>query len=435
LLVGAALALLCVGALAGSAQAEPAFGDSDWVAPTNRPAVGSPADPGPRVAPKDHEPTGVSILRLPFRLLFLPLRLVAIGAEKAVGLSVFDLNPGPSIKPQPRWKLDPVVTTEPGAGIILTRRLDPHGNAKMYATGTYAWDEGRKGKFVYRTSQDDAPRGLHLEGTYTYKANKTFYGIGNASTLANKSIWLGEETRAAGLLHFGKPVRKELRLVGTYSKISARSGYNGPAGVPSAEDQFTPAEVPFLVRGSRVYSFGVAADGGLLDQVREPRRGVAARLSAEQFKAADTSDLDYRRYHTEARVFVPVFARRRVFAMRILHDWVDPAAGSPAVPYYRLPETNDDLRFPGYKVHRFTDNHLVLAQAEYRWEISGKLMAALEASAGEVASTASRLRYDQRHEAYGLGLRYSYRDRMGARVDAAKGSEGLNFALTLEGQF
>jgi hypothetical protein len=184
-----------------------------------------------------------------------------------------------------------------------------------------------------------------------------------------------------------------------------------------------------------VASLGVAADLGRLDEARAPRRGVATRLSLEQFKATDTSDLDYRRYHTEARAYVPVFAERRVLAFRALHDWVDPAAGSPAVPYYRLPESNDDLRIPGYAPHRFTDNHLVLAQLEYRWQVVGSLFALLEASAGEVASTASQLRYDQRHEAYGLGFRYGYSDRRCARFDVAKGSEGWVLALTVEGPF
>ena len=417
------------------ARAETAFGDSGWVAPAHVADAPDPSSPGPRVAPKDHEPVGISILRLPFRILFLPLRIVARGAEAVVAMPALDGAMGAASKQGPRWKFAPVVTTDPGAGAIVTRRLDAAGNAKLFATGTYAWDAGRKAKLVYRTDQDDAPRALHLEGTYTFRPDKTFYGMGNSSLKANKSIWLGEETAAAALLHFGQPVRRELRLVGSYSQVSVRSGYNGPPGIPTVEDQFTPDEVPFLHQGSKVFSLGAAADVGLLDEVREPRRGVAARLSAEQFRAADTSQLDYRRYHTEARAYVPVFAKRRVIALRVLHDWVDPAAGSPAVPYYRLPETLKDLQLPGYRPHRFTDNHLVLAQAEYRWEVSNALFAVLEASAGEVASSASRLRFDQRHQAYGLGLRYGYSDRMCARADVARGSEGLAFTFSLEGPF
>jgi outer membrane protein assembly factor BamA len=205
--------------------------------------------------------------------------------------------------------------------------------------------------------------------------------------------------------------------------------------VTSIEERFTADEVPFLLRGSRVASFGVATDLALLDHAATPTRGVATRLSAEQFKAADTSDLDYRRFHTEARAYVPVFAPRRVLAMRLLHDWVDTAPGSPDVPYYRLPETNDNLLFPGYRSHRFTDNHLVLGQLEYRWQLMGRVDALLSANAGEVASTASRLRFDQKHEAYGVGFRYGYSDRWCARLDIAKGSEPTQFFLTLEGAF
>lgn len=421
--------------LPARAGAEPAFGDSNWVAPPTQLPAGNPAAPGPRVAVRDHEPVGETILRAPFRIAFLPLRLLARGTEKLVGFAEGRVSPNATHKVPARWKLEPVVSAEPGGGFRLTRRIDEPGNAKIFLTGMYGWNDRRRAKLTFRSTDDSAPRGVHVEALYGFRPNATFYGIGNASDRALKSIWLREESRVDANLHFGRAVLHEVRVVTSVSAISARSGFNGSAGVERIEDNFTAAEVPFLERSSRVYSFGLAGDVGALDDLRTPRRGVAARLRAEQFKAADTSDLDYRRFHVEARAYVPVFAERRVLAFRVLHDWVEPKAGSPALPYYRLPETTDELRFNGYNSHRFSDRHLVLAQVEYRWWLTNKIFALANANLGEVASTARRLRYADLHEAYGLGLRYGYGDRVAARVDAAKGSEGLVFNLSLEETF
>ncbi|MEP7028362.1 MAG: hypothetical protein ABI960_07195 [Candidatus Eisenbacteria bacterium] len=431
----------CLAGIVGGASiapapafAEPAFGDSNWVAPQATLAAGNPADPGPRVAKRDDEPLGETILRTPFRVAFLPLRLIARGSEKLAGFAGSRGGPSSS-RPKPGWKLEPVVSTDPGGGFRLTRRLSATGASKVFLTTQYAWNDRRKAKLTYRSGEDDAWRGVHAEGAYSFRPNTTFYGIGNESDRGMKSIWLDEEAKVDASAHFGRPVQHELRLLAGYSSISARSGFNAASGVERLEENFTPAEVPFLLRGSRVYSFGVAAEVATLDNVRTPSRGVAARLGAQQFKAADTSDLDYRRYHLEARAYVPVFAERRVLALRILHDWVDPASGSPAIPYYRLPESAEALRFNGYSSHRFVDRHLVLAQLEYRWWLSNKIYALVNANLGEVASTARRLRYADLHEAYGLGLRYGYSDRIAGRVDAAKGSEGVVLNLSIEETF
>jgi hypothetical protein len=431
----ASLALALLWTMPRAAHAEPAFGDSDWVAPTLPDEAGDPAEPGPRVAKADHDKTGETILRAPFRLAFLPLRLVARGAEFLIGKSDATIAPAVGHAPKPAYRIEPIFNTDPGIGVRMTRNLDPQGDSKVFLTGIYGWHDRRKAKLTYRSATDDAPLGVHVDATYGFRPNNTFYGVGNESEKGEKSIWLKEEGRLDAYLHLGRPVLRELRVLGSLSQVSARRGFNGPPDILRVEDQFTPAEVPFLQRSSRVWSYGLGADVALLDEVRAPHRGVHLKGVAEQFRAADDSDLEYRRFHTEARAYVPLFSDRRVLAFRALHHWVDPNSGSAPIPYYRLPESNGDLRFNGYSSHRFADNHLVIGQVEYRWWITNKIYALLNANVGEVASTARRLRWADKHEAYGTGFRYGFSDRFAARVDAAKGSEGLVLNFTLEDSF
>src|SRR5678815_2288986 len=65
---------------ASIASAEPRFGDSTWVAPTAA-FEGDLETSGPRVAERDHERTWETAIRTPFRVAFLPLRLLASGIE------------------------------------------------------------------------------------------------------------------------------------------------------------------------------------------------------------------------------------------------------------------------------------------------------------------------------------------------------------------
>jgi len=437
--------VLLLAFVSGRAAAEPAFGDSDWVAPGWQDRAWSEAavdtgakgadSPGPRVAAPDKDPLGETILRAPFRLVFLPVRLLARGGEKLIGVA------GPLIAPHvghehpPRWSLEPIVTPDPSIGFGVTRRLDPAGNSRLQLVGAYYWRDRRRARLIYDSARDTALFGVTATAVYNYRPNTTFFGIGNGATQDDKSYWLREAGDGSVVLRFGRAVRHELRVLGAVSSVSARSGYNGSPNSTRTELVFAPEEAPFLLRGSSVVSYGVAGELARLDDIRTPRLGVHFKGQAEKFASIDNSNLDYRRYHVEARAYLPAFSDRQSFALRALHDWVDPSTDSEAIPYYRLPETEGEQRFNGYKVHRFTDRHLVLGTLEYRWWLTNKIYALLAANVGEVASQASRLRWDDHHESYGLGFRYGYTDRLAARFDIAKGSEGFVLNFTLQDTF
>src|SRR5262245_8825015 len=76
-LIAYLVACTCVARESG---ADPRFGDSAWVAP-GVPTHGDSTVAGPRVAPRDHERRWETALRAPFRVAFLPLRLLARGLE------------------------------------------------------------------------------------------------------------------------------------------------------------------------------------------------------------------------------------------------------------------------------------------------------------------------------------------------------------------
>jgi outer membrane protein assembly factor BamA len=100
------------------------------------------------------------------------------------------------------------------------------------------------------------------------------------------------------------------------------------------------------------------------------------------------------------------------------------------VPFYlqRTLGGPDDLR--GFRRFRFRDRHLLLLQAEYRWEIFTAVDGAIFYDAGKVASRLEDLNLSDLESDYGIGFRFGTRDGVFLRVEGAFGSSaGKHFIL------
>jgi len=435
------LAFLAFAMLAGNVHAQtgaqPVFGDSGWVAPI--PVTDTLAlkhAPDVRVGKKDHEPVGETILRTPFRILFLPLRVVGYGLEGAAGLA------GPAFmgkipKGIPLWKLvvGPAITYSGSAGLGLGTSqymfVDRDRDAVFSFAETWSTKDHRRVRGRLDISRGDRV-GFSLTGSYGFRPNYAFYGLGNSSQITDKSIYLQEFGDVRATTYIGGRLTRQLRLSVGYNSMSARIGYNGS---PGALDVFTPEQFPFLLRGSRSWSFGAGGDYAILDDARDPSRGVHGRAEVQKFNAVDESGVDYLYSYLEARFYVPVWSKRRVLAFRAVHQATDPAADVPGVPFYRQPETTDMTRFAAYAAHRFADEQLLLGHAEYRWIVMDRLWMFALAQVGEVQSTRSRFRWADVHESYGGGFRYAITERAIIRAQLAGGAEGLKLIIDLKDDF
>ena len=88
----------------------------------------------------------------------------------------------------------------------------------------------------------------------------------------------------------------------------------------------------------------------------------------------------------------------------------------------------DDLR--GFRRFRFRDTHLLLFQAEYRWEIFTAVDGAIFYDTGTVGGSRDALRLDQFESNYGLGFRFGTSNGVFLRVEGAFGSrDGKHFVL------
>jgi len=429
------LALAALAAPAASAFGEERFGDSTWVAPVPQ-ATGDPAAPGPRVAKPDHERTWETVLRTPFRVAFFPFRLMGWGlegaadlAEKHLPLDEINQPPGPprgvKVSPQASFSSNEGI----GLGIGLKAPLGGPNN-RIRTDAIWTTKDTRRARATLLFGAD-RPIGFSLFGMYDHRPNRRFYGIGNDAG-TTRTIFLGREDRFEGSVLVARAPKFNARGFVGLSDFDIGPGYND---TPRDIEVFTPAEVPYLTRGSRVVYAGAGAGWAALNSPNDPARGVQIFGEARHVKDADANDLTYEAYRLEGRGYLPVFSLRRVIAARAIIDGVNPASGSGPIPFYRLPYSNGLDRFSGYSGDRFRDKRLVLLQAEYRWLVWSKLWAFALAERAEVAPSTGALRWTSMHEAYGGGFRYRLTDTQTARLEIAKGNQGLDIDLNLEAPF
>ena len=154
-----------------------------------------------------------------------------------------------------------------------------------------------------------------------------------------------------------------------------------------------------------------------------PRRGGRYALFLERYEDTDLDRYSFRRVEADLQQYIPLLKDRRVLALHALVSTSDADAGH-TVPFYlqRTLGGPDDLR--GFRRFRFRDQHALLLQAEYRWEIFTAVDGALFYDAGKVASRLEDLDLSDLESDYGIGFRFGTRNGVFLRVEGAFGSSG-----------
>ncbi|HEY6571825.1 MAG TPA: BamA/TamA family outer membrane protein [Candidatus Eisenbacteria bacterium] len=440
LILSALLASQVLLALAARASpAEPRFGDSTGVAPAGafeaEPESAAALD-SPRVALPDQERGWETVLRTPFRVVFFPLRLLAGGLEVAAGyLGPRYLEPKPKLPPKQGLSLAPHVSigtfSDFEIGPAIAWEGFPAAGSRLRLTGSFSAIDRRRAtiseNFGYARRV-----GLELRGDYDRKPNRRFYGIGNDTEESDLSYYRLEKTSADVALRLGATPRGNLRIAGGYSSMSPSRGSHG---TPLLDDVYGPGGAPYGRRSTAVLWYSVAADIATLDDRRDPSRGVHGLADLRRASGARSGDPNFDRWRVEGRAYLPVFAKRRVVAVRGVYAGVEPRGATADLPYYWLTQSEGITRFAGYASQRFRDRQLLLARVEYRWQILHRLSAIGLYEMGAVAPRLEAFSIREAHRSYGGGLRLGQSDYSSLRLEVAKSDEGLHAFLELGSEF
>jgi hypothetical protein len=269
-----------------------------------------------------------------------------------------------------------------------------------------------------------------LYGKWIDAPTVDFYGVGNHSSLDDKSTFLYRPTTAGARIEV-RPIRI-VSLGGGAEYLGTKSD-RGARGV-SADDRFTPDEVPGLGESlSFVRSFAHAA----LDWRDGPgysRHGGLWRVDFSSYAARDGAPFSFRRVDAEIKQFIPILRGNWVIMLGG-EGSVTETDGSDDVPFYLLPDLGGSGALPGYPSWRFRDRNRLLVGGEFRWTPGQFVDMALFYQGGKVTARRQDLDLDRLRHTYGIGIRFHTATTTVMRADLAKTREGLGLVLAFSQGF
>ena len=249
----------------------------------------------------------------------------------------------------------------------------------------------------------------------------TYYGPGPDSLKSTRTNYRLEDTAT----DFSLGVRPFRNLA-----IGASTGYMwvnvGPGGdrrYASSDQIFSPSDSPGIDQQTDFGRYGFFTTFDYLDNPVGPRSGGYYTFQYHHYADQNLGAFSFNRVEAEARQFIPLFNKRRVILLRAKTVLTDPT-GANQVPFYLRPTVGGSNDLRGYRQFRFSDNNIVVANAEWRWEVFSGLDMAAFYDAGKVFPRRSQLNFHDLRKSAGFGFRFNVRNATFLRIDVGFSREG-----------
>ncbi|HET9194699.1 MAG TPA: BamA/TamA family outer membrane protein [Vicinamibacterales bacterium] len=244
---------------------------------------------------------------------------------------------------------------------------------------------------------------------------------------------IGPDSARADLVHYG--LRNT--IVGgsaavrptSWLTISGGADFLNPRIESATDDEdyistrFDDVTAPGLADQPDFMRYQSAVDVNYREPRGNPRAGGRYLFTYQRFDDLDDNTYSFQRAEVDLQQYVPLLRDRRILALRGLVS-VSEADDGARIPFFyqRTLGGPDDLR--GFHRLRFRDNHALLLQAEYRWEIFTAVDGAIFYDTGKVASRVEDLNLRDLESDYGFGFRFGNANSVFLRIEAAFGSRG-----------
>ena len=252
-----------------------------------------------------------------------------------------------------------------------------------------------------------------------------FFGLGPDSA-RDDHVTYGIRNSLVGASGTYRP-RPWLALSGGVDHLTPRiATYDEPGDITSI---FDDRAAPGLAGQPAFMQYETSVEANVREPSGNPRRGGRYVVRFQRVDDVDDARYSFNRVEADVQQYVPFLQDRRVLAFRALASVSDADEGA-RIPFYlqRTLGGPDDLR--GFRRFRFRDQHLLLLQAEYRWEIFTAVDGAIFYDAGKVASRVEDLTLRDLESNYGIGFRFGTTNGVFLRVEGAFGSrDGAHFVV------
>ena len=260
-----------------------------------------------------------------------------------------------------------------------------------------------------------------IEGIYRHQPQDDFFGPGPDSREEDRVNFLYKDTEFNGraIVTFRPWLIVGTRLGRVAPDI--RSGTDDR--YPSIEQVFDDAAAPGLnAQPPFLYGEGFA-EVDYRDEAGHTRAGGHYQLAVRKHADRDLHQYSFRSVDLLLRQYIPIFDKKRVFALQLGVIGTDAESGDQ-VPFYMQPTLGGGQTLRSARDYRFRDTHAMWMNAEYRWEAFSALDMALFTDWGKVAPRFSDLDFSDLEHAYGIGFRVIAAHTVIFRIDLATGSEG-----------
>jgi outer membrane protein assembly factor BamA len=270
---------------------------------------------------------------------------------------------------------------------------------------------------------------LGVAGKYQDFTQINYFGVGPDS---EKSAWSDYRLRSVDVT--GTAIYRPsywLSIGGGAGYIRDLDITPGTSSIhPATHDLFTENTAPGLLMQPRYRHADVFVEADTRDVRGYTRTGGLFRLGLINFQDLSASRQSFRRMDADATQYVPLLRRNWILAVRG-HVALSRTGAGNGVPFYMMPTLGGRTTLRGYNDYRFRDRNAAAFAAEYRLPMFRMVDAALFAEAGNVAPTARGLWRERLNHDYGVGLRVHSSTKIFARVDVAKGQEGMRVSAGL----
>jgi hypothetical protein len=271
------------------------------------------------------------------------------------------------------------------------------------------------------------PGRMFLEGSYQWRPQENFYGLGHdtkagqRTNFALRQTWSGVryEANPAGWFKAGTDYK--------WAWLEALPGTNPAVSAPEAYFQ----NLPGYRTQTRLRSVGAYVS--LNGIPGEYRLGGALHLGASYQQGLGKNKLlKYYSYEIRMEGRLPIAAERSAFVGQANLEFNRRGGGSDPIPFYLLPHIGGSSTLRGFRLDRFTGANLFLLSLEYRYRLHPNIQAIPFFDEGQIFDQTADLSWLNWHRNYGLGFRYRAGAAQGTvvRLEFGRSSEGFQFHLS-----
>lgn len=263
-----------------------------------------------------------------------------------------------------------------------------------------------------------------LDASYDYHPQEDFYGLGQSSSVDDRSNYLYKAPSLEGRAMFKPRPWMNAGIRYGWLDVAIRPGKD--QRYPSVDDLFSEAEMPgFAAQPSYLYN-DVFATFDTRDEPGNARAGGYYGVLWRHYEDNDSSLYTFDRMDIDLQQFLPIFDKKRVVAVRMRLVATREGEGHE-VPFYLQPTLGGSNSLRSTGDYRYRDRNAFYSNVEYRWEAFSGLDMALFSDFGTVAPRVKDLRFTSLLGAYGIGFRFNTYKAVFFRIDiAAGGPEGVH---------